>query len=75
VFVGFGPAYWPGCHPGTHIYTPATVIQEPPVYVQRAPATGPLEPGYWYYCQSARAYYPTAPSCEEAWVKVPPRAE
>lgn len=28
---------------------------------------------YWYYCASARAYYPTAPSCPEPWVKVPPR--
>ena len=30
---------------------------------------------YWYYCPSARAYYPTAPSCPEPWVKVPPRAQ
>jgi len=28
---------------------------------------------FWYYCSSARAYYPTAPSCPEPWVKVPPR--
>jgi hypothetical protein len=30
---------------------------------------------YWYYCSSARAYYPTAPTCPEPWVKVPPRAQ
>lgn len=26
---------------------------------------------YWYYCPSAKAYYPSAPSCPEEWVKVP----
>jgi hypothetical protein len=30
---------------------------------------------YWYYCPSARAYYPTAPTCPEPWIKVPPRAQ
>ncbi len=30
---------------------------------------------YWYYCPSARAYYPTAPTCPEPWIKVPPRTE
>ena len=26
---------------------------------------------YWYYCPSYGAYYPTVPSCPEAWVPVP----
>jgi len=26
---------------------------------------------YWYYCSSYGAYYPTVPSCPEAWVPVP----
>ena len=70
-FIGFGPTYW--YHPS---YVPRPVaIQQPPIYVQQAPATDPLEPGHWYFCQSAGAYYPTAPSCPEAWVKVAPRAE
>jgi hypothetical protein len=30
---------------------------------------------YWYYCPSARAYYPTAPTCPEEWIKVAPRAQ
>jgi hypothetical protein len=78
--VGLGPAFWWGAPtwyypPPAYVYSPPpVVIREPPVYVQQAPATGPLEEGYWYYCQSARAYYPTAPSCAEPWVKVPPRA-
>ena len=42
---------------------------------EQAPAA-PAEPkSYWYYCASAGAYYPTAPTCPEAWIKVPPRTE
>jgi hypothetical protein len=26
--------------------------------------------GYWYYCQSAGAYYPYVTACPEAWVPV-----
>ena len=40
----------------------------------RAKAQQPPE-SYWYYCPSARAYYPTAPTCPEPWIKVPPRAQ
>jgi hypothetical protein len=28
-------------------------------------------PGYWYYCPSYGAYYPSVASCPEAWVPVP----
>jgi len=53
-----------------YAYAPAPVIvQEPPVYVE--PPAPPQS--YWYYCRSARAYYPTVPTCPEVWVKVPPR--
>ena len=40
----------------------------------RAKAQQPAE-SYWYYCPSARAYYPTAPACPEPWIKVPPRSQ
>lgn len=40
----------------------------------RAKAQQPPQ-AYWYYCQSARAYYPTVPGCPEPWIKVPPRAQ
>jgi len=40
----------------------------------RAKAQQPPE-SYWYYCASAGAYYPTAPTCPEPWVKVPPRSQ
>jgi len=28
-------------------------------------------PDYWYYCQSAGAYYPYVGTCPEGWVPVP----
>jgi hypothetical protein len=40
----------------------------------RAKAQQPPET-YWYYCASAGAYYPTAPTCPEPWIKVPPRSQ
>jgi len=40
----------------------------------RAKAQQPPE-SYWYYCPSARAYYPTAPACPEPWIKVPQRSQ
>ena len=40
----------------------------------RAKAQQPSQ-SYWYYCPSAGAYYPTAPTCPEPWIKVPPRAQ
>ena len=46
-------------------YSPPPV-QGPSEYVQQAPQ------GYWYYCASAKAYYPTVPTCPEGWIKVPP---
>ena len=51
---------------------PAPVIVEQPVYTQQ-PAAAPE--GYWYYCESSKAYYPSVPMCAEAWIKVPPRSE
>ena len=38
----------------------------PPAYTYAPPPST-----YWYYCPSYGAYYPTVPSCPEAWVPVP----
>jgi hypothetical protein len=88
VFIGVGPGVWwgPGPYwwyypPPPYVYAPPTVIvQEPPVYTQQqiapmAPPAPPQQQSYWYYCQSAQAYYPNTPSCPEAWIKVPPRPQ
>jgi hypothetical protein len=89
VYIGVGPywgphPYWYYPPPPYYYYPPPpVVIQQPPVYVEQQPAAAPPAPpappspsaptAYWYYCPSAKAYYPTAPSCPEEWVKVPER--
>jgi hypothetical protein len=86
VFIGVGPRFWygPYAHPywyysPYYVYTPPTVVvQEPPVYVQQDPApAAPPAPAesFWYYCPSAKEYYPRVPNCSEAWIKVPPRQD
>jgi hypothetical protein len=80
VFVGVGPGYWwgyPYWYPPPY-YAPPVVVEEPPVYIERElapPPAPPAEPAYWYYCGSAKAYYPSVDKCPEAWVKVPARAQ
>ena len=79
---GWGPyPYWWGPYPygwpypaPYYGYAPLPVIvQEPPVYIQSPPPAAPGPDEYWYYCPSAKDYYPTVQTCPEAWVKVPPR--
>ena len=85
VFIAAGPAFWWGppypywwYPPPYYAYSPPPVIiQEPPMYVQQQPPPAPIPPPqtYWYYCPSAKNYYPNVQACSEAWVKVPPRPE
>lgn len=87
VFVGFGfgPGWWHPYpywyYPPPYVYAPPTVVvQQPPVYVEQQPAPPPgsapaAPPQYWYYCEPAGAYYPSVQTCNEAWVKVPARAQ
>ena len=42
-----------------------------PGYAYPAPTYSEPAPSYWYYCQSAGAYYPDVLSCPEPWVPVP----
>jgi len=49
---------------------------EPPVAVvvpqaAAGPATPPPAPQNWYYCESARGYYPYVPTCPSGWRAVP----
>jgi hypothetical protein len=49
-------------------YTPPPVVIAPP----SAPAqTVPPPAQYWYYCDSAKAYYPYVSSCPAGWRMVP----
>lgn len=78
----WGPRYWgPGVWWGPSAWwwgapyyypAPATVIQQPPVYVQPAPSSE--EQQYWYYCQNPQGYYPYVKECPKGWMKVVPPA-
>jgi hypothetical protein len=71
------PYYYGYPPPPVVIQEPPVVIQEPPVYIQTQPAApvAPAPPSYWYYCPSAKGYYPNVSTCPEAWIKVPPRPQ
>lgn len=75
VFIDVGPFWWgPYPPPPYYVYAPPPVIvEQAPVYIQQPAPSAPPPQGYWYYCPSARAYYPTVPTCPEEWMKVPPR--
>ena len=82
VFIGVGPywgpyPYW--WYPPPYYYAPPpVVVQEPPVYIEQQPApavSAPAPAAEWYYCQSAREYYPRVQTCPEAWVRVPARPQ
>jgi hypothetical protein len=72
------PAYW---YPAPWYYYPpayyppvAAVPAEPTRYIERGDAYSPPEqqPGYWYYCQEAKAYYPYVKQCAGGWQRVNP---
>lgn len=44
-------------------YVPPAAVVVPP--------TGPAPTAYWYYCASAKTYYPYVVSCPEGWRAVP----
>jgi len=63
--------YWYSGWYSPYWYPSVAVVDQPTVYIQAPP-----EPtAYWYYCPSAQAYYPQTATCQEPWVKVPPRRE
>src|SRR5215472_13552706 len=78
----WGPPYWypyyyPYYYPPYYGYAPPpVVVQEPPVYVQQPAVAAPAAPApsaqsvetFWYYCPSAKGYYPSVSTCPEAWV-------
>jgi len=59
-------------------YTPpVVVIDQPPRVVAPQPivqAQPQQMPQTWYYCSSAKGYYPYVPSCPEGWQTVPAQA-
>ena len=66
VFIGVAPFVVGGA-----IALGAAPYYYDPGYAYSAPAYSAPAPSYYYYCQSAGAYYPDVPSCAEPWVPVP----
>ena len=77
--VGIGvPLYSPWYYPPPYYYpypSPVVVQNQPPVYVERAPAQAVAAPAdsYWYYCTDSKTYYPYVKSCSSAWQRVRPQ--
>ncbi len=64
----WGPGWWGAPYP--YYSAPPVVVQPGPTeYIQQAPAP----PAYWYYCQSAGAYYPYVKDCPGGWMQVVPQ--
>ena len=80
----YSPGHWPHSHrydnsglwgiAGTSLLLypfvaqPRPIVIEPPAQVVAPPAPAPQS---WYYCDSAKAYYPYVDSCAEGWRAVP----
>jgi len=52
-------------------YAPGPPASYPPRVAYSRPA--PAHTFYWYYCPSARGYYPYVSTCPEGWLTVVPR--
>ncbi len=59
--------------PQTYISAPpqATPPATSPPPVSDNQASHPPAAGYWYYCESSKAYYPYVNECREGWRQVP----
>lgn len=73
VFLGVGPSfYWGPGYWGPGYWDPYWGYGSPSVVVEQPPAVY-AERSYWYYCQSAGAYYPYVGQCPEGWLRVLPQ--
>lgn len=78
----WGPGYWgPGYYYGPPAYYVPPIVAAPaapPVYVERDDATpesapAPSKPVWWYWCPTAKGYYPYVKECPGGWQRVPPQ--
>ncbi len=68
-------------HGGSRIILAAPIVYPYPRYYYPAVIPEPAEPvtyveqasNVWYYCASARAYYPYVANCPEEWQQVNPQ--
>jgi hypothetical protein len=59
------PSYY---YPGPAVYVPA----QPTTYIEQSGAPASDSAGWWYYCDTARGYYPYVKECPSGWQRVPP---
>lgn len=72
----WGPWYYPPQASYYPPYYPPAVVEQsaPPVYVEQQPAASPSTPSNdWYYCVSAKTYYPYIKECPDGWQRVSPQ--
>jgi len=59
-------------YPYPNPYEPPVVVIAPQAPAKPAPPPPPPPaPQNWYYCESARGYYPYVPECPSGWRAVP----
>ena len=61
------PYYYPAPY-----YHPSAFVAPPPTYIEQGGVEAASEPGYWYYCADAKAYYPYVKQCPGGWQQVAP---
>ena len=72
----WGPGYYGGYGYGWGGYAPPVVVvpSEPSVYVERdAGGNAGNQQQWWYWCPSAKGYYPYVSTCAEGWQRVAPQ--
>jgi hypothetical protein len=63
------PYYYRPYYYSPYYYPPTVVVTQPAPTTYVAPEASSV--GYWYYCESAKGYYPYVAQCPEAWKTVP----
>lgn len=59
-------------YPYPNPYIPPIVGEQVPTLAPTPAPNAPPPPAqYWYYCESAKGYYPYVTSCPEGWQRVP----
>jgi hypothetical protein len=68
-YYAYPPYYAPYYYPPA-VATPQTYVEQGVAQAAPAPAQ---PPGYWYYCNGSKAYYPYVKECPGGWQQVAPQ--
>jgi hypothetical protein len=67
----FNPYYYPAYPVYYYQASPPPVMVAPPPGTTASAPTAPPPAANWYYCDSARGYYPNVRQCPEGWRMIP----